>query len=127
MYAMVCLLNSQHQGITMIKFLLGNVISELVAKELEKERVDIDKKINERCGELIISLFDETEPLFIYDTNNRVLDTQKRTVKGQVVRAVTAAALDALTQDEVERINKLIGSEGFIDDIVSRINRKQVK
>lgn len=111
----------------MIKFLLGNVISELVAKELEKERVDIDKKINERCGELIISLFDETEPLFIYDTNNRVLDTQKRTVKGQVVRAVTAAALDALTQDEVERINKLIGSEGFIDDIVSRINRKQVK
>lgn len=107
----------------MIKILFGKMISELVAKEVAKE----DDKIKQHCVTLIKSLFTKDAPTESYVSYGWVNGYYRKTAKGELEKGVADIVTQNMVDNESKRIDDKLAGEDFIDSIVDRILKKQIK
>jgi len=112
----------------MIKFLFGKLIAEIVAKEVEKEISGIDENVSRHCREAIGRIFSDKNDIEIVMHEDACWGAYNRHT---LVKVISDKIHIKIKEDEESRVkeavSKLISGEKLIDDIVDRINRKQIK
>lgn len=118
----------------MIKFLFGKMINELVAKEVAKEVAKInqdidttDDKIKEHCGKLIKFLFSDEVNDEAYVSYGWGHGGFRKIVKGELKDGIADIVISKLEREQKEKVDEHLKGEEFIDGIVERILKKQIK
>lgn len=119
----------------MIKFLFGKMINDLVTKEVAREAVKInanidttDDKIKQHCVNLVESLFSEESPSNTYVQQHWSMHgIWRKTAKGHLEHGVADRVIAHMEETEKQRVDEKLAGEEFIDGIVERILKKQIK
>ena len=115
----------------MINFLFGKYIraevSKEVSKEVAKEVAKENDKIKKHCGKLVKFLFSDEAPNKEYQDYGWGAGDFRRTVKGELKDGIADIVISKIEQEQSKKVYEHLNGEEFIDGIVERILKKQIK
>jgi len=105
-------------------------IQEAVEKAVDTLETKLTNKIKyqikEICREFIYTLFvDEADEKEIYIGHNYY--HKLRTLGGEIKDRVTKTALEKFNEQYKTKVEEFVAGEKFIDQIIERVNKKQLR